>query len=97
MYNKVVSDEAIFLCCQCVLEFTLTTLQIVLLDRHFPTGNSYAARVSQVADLSIPFVKGTEGRETTELFTKLDKWEKKEDLSYHAYLNQKKRERNYHF
>lgn len=38
---------------------------------------AYSTLTSQVADLSIPFVKGTEGRETTELFTKLDKWEKK--------------------
>ena len=38
---------------------------------------AYSTLTSQVADLSIPFVKGTEGRETTELFTKLDKWVKK--------------------
>jgi len=36
----------------------------------------YSTLASQVADSSILFVKGAEGRETTELFTKLDKWEK---------------------
>ncbi len=38
---------------------------------------AYSTLASQVADSSILFVKGAEGRETTELFTKLDKWEKK--------------------
>src|SRR5665648_75420 len=36
---------------------------------------SYPTLASQVTDSSVIFVKGDEGRETTELFTKLDKWE----------------------
>ena len=36
----------------------------------------YTTLVSQTTDPSVLFVKGAEGRETAELFTKLDKWEK---------------------
>ncbi len=37
-------------------------------------GKLYPTLASQVTDPSIPFVKGEEGRETTELFTKLNNW-----------------------
>src|SRR5574344_150819 len=37
---------------------------------------SYSTLTSQATNSSIVFVKGEEGRETTELFTKLDNWEK---------------------
>lgn len=46
---------------------------------------SYSTLTSQATNSSIVFVKGEEGRETTELYTKLVKWEKTEDLSYLAY------------
>ena len=38
---------------------------------------AYATLVSQVTALSAAFVKGSQGRETTEMHTKLDKWSKK--------------------
>ena len=37
---------------------------------------SYSTLASQATNSSVVFVKGEEGRETTELFTKLDNWEK---------------------
>jgi hypothetical protein len=37
---------------------------------------SYPTLASQATNSSIVFVKGEEGRETTELFAKLDNWEK---------------------
>lgn len=39
-------------------------------------GKAYPTLVSQVTDSSILFVKGENGRETTELFTRLNKWDK---------------------
>jgi len=39
-------------------------------------GKEYPTLASQVTDPSISFIKGEEGRETTELFTKLDTWDK---------------------
>lgn len=36
----------------------------------------YPTPASRVTDPSIPFVRGDEGRETTELFTKLDTWDR---------------------
>jgi hypothetical protein len=39
-------------------------------------GKEYPTLVSQVTDPSILFVKGEEGRETAELFTKLNTWDK---------------------
>jgi len=39
-------------------------------------GKEYPTLASQVADPSILFVKGEEGRETAELFTKLNTWDK---------------------
>ena len=37
---------------------------------------SYSTLASQATNSSVVFVKGEEGRETTELFTELDNWEK---------------------
>jgi hypothetical protein len=39
-------------------------------------GKEYPTLASQITDSSILFVKGEEGRETTELFTKLNTWDK---------------------
>ena len=39
-------------------------------------GKVYPTLALQLADPSILFVKGEEGRETAELFTKLNKWNK---------------------
>ena len=39
-------------------------------------GKQYPTLASQVTDPSVLFVKGEEGRETAELFTKLDTWDK---------------------
>jgi hypothetical protein len=39
-------------------------------------GKEYPALASQVTASSISVIKGDEGRETTELFTKLDTWNK---------------------
>jgi len=39
-------------------------------------GKEYPTLVSQVTDPSISFIKGEDGRETAELFTKLDTWDK---------------------
>ena len=39
-------------------------------------GKEYPTLASQVTDPSILFVKGDEGRETAELVTKLDTWDK---------------------
>ena len=39
-------------------------------------GKEYPTLASQVTAPSISFIKGDEGRETTELFTKLDTWDK---------------------
>ena len=39
-------------------------------------GKVYSTLVSQVTDPSIIYVRGEEGRETTELFTKLNTWNK---------------------
>ena len=39
-------------------------------------GKAYPTLASQVTASTISFMKGEEGRETTELFTKLDTWEK---------------------
>ena len=43
-------------------------------------GKVYPTLASQVTDSSILFVKGEEGRETVELFTKLNTWDKDRDL-----------------
>ena len=45
-------------------------------------GKEYPTLASQVTAPSISFIKVDEDRETTELFTKLDTWDKAEDLSY---------------
>jgi len=39
-------------------------------------GKGYPTLVAQVTDPSVVFITGEEGRETTELFTKLDTWDK---------------------
>ena len=39
-------------------------------------GKVYPTLASHVTDPTVLFVKGEEGRETTELFTKLNTWEK---------------------
>jgi hypothetical protein len=39
-------------------------------------GKEYPTLVSQVTAPTISFIKSEEGRETTELFTKLDTWDK---------------------
>lgn len=42
----------------------------------FGEGKEYPTLASQVTAPSISFIKGDEGRETTELITKLDTWDK---------------------
>lgn len=46
--------------------------------KYLVKGKEYPTLASQVTDPSILFVKGDEGRETTELFTKLNTWDNKD-------------------
>ncbi len=59
---------------------------------------SYSTLTSQATNSSIVFVKGEEGRETTELYTKLVKWEKRQKICRISRTEtRKKKEHNYHF
>ncbi len=59
---------------------------------------SYSTLVSQATNSSVVFVKGEEGRETTELFTKLDNWEKDRRLRCVSRTETRKRKQHkYHF
>ncbi|MDC9131653.1 transposase [Escherichia coli] len=60
---------------------------------------SYSTLTSQATNSSIVFVKGEEGRETTELYTKLVKWEKRQKICRisRTETRKKKKEHNYHF
>ncbi len=58
---------------------------------------SYSTLTSQATNSSIVFVKGEEGRETTELYTKLVKWEKDRRFVVSRVLKPEKKEHNYHF
>jgi hypothetical protein len=66
--------------------------------KHLIKFKEYPSLVSQVTAPTILFTKGDEGRETTELITKLDTWDKKtQDLSSRGYWNQKRTGCNYLF
>jgi hypothetical protein len=56
-------------------EDIIETIEL-LVCRYLIKGKEYPTLASQVTDPSILFVKGEEGRETAELFTKLNTWDK---------------------
>ena len=60
-------------------------------------GKEYPTLASQVTAPTISFTKGDEGRETTELVTKLDTWNKDRRFVVSRVLKPKKIGRNYPF